>query len=171
VAIVEVDKMMVAEGEDQYDALRKYQELLASSGHQIAAELAHENETITGIVQRFASENKNSETHYILLLQDGEQLFAGASGLSPKLPITKVGDTVVIQYIDTPESIVPMMGFDNTSVQIVVSKSQQAVNETNLEKRAHITTQRENETARGTVQNMSDEELKKLLEAQKGDKK
>ena len=164
VAIVEVDKMLVAVGADQYEALREYQKLLTMSGHQIAADLAHKNERIIGIVARFGSEVHSQETHYYLFLKDGDRLFTGVSELSPKLPITNVGDNVAIEFIDANESVVPMMAFDNLSVSVIVSEAQSRVNETNLEKRQQVEQKRANETARGTVNNMSDEELQKLLE-------
>ncbi|MFH1207279.1 MAG: hypothetical protein V1668_01595 [Patescibacteria group bacterium] len=164
VAIVQVDNMsVVAIGTDQYVALRDYQKQLALSGQQITAELAYQSESIRGMVARFSFEVKGDETNYYLLLSGGKQVFTAVSELSPKLPLTAAGDQVVIEYIGSDESVVSMTAFDNTSLPLLVSRNQAELNDRVSERKHGEQQTRELESARGNVENMSDEEIQELL--------
>lgn len=118
-AIVNIKTLQVAIGENQYVALREYQKELALSGQQITPELARNRQTINGTVDRFASEVKTTTgTIYYLHINGVPHLFTGASELSPKLPLTKVGDQVEITYIASGEDVMPMLSFKNISLPL-----------------------------------------------------
>lgn len=163
VAIVRVDNLQAAIGDDQYSALREYQKLIAMSGQQISAELAHSRSSITGKVDRFASEVKGTETIFYFHLVGKDFLFTGMSELSPKLPITRVGDEVSVEYIDAGESVVPLLAFDNLSLQLIVSPQQSELQKRVAERQNQVATDKENKTARGDLRNMSDQEIQELL--------
>lgn len=163
VAIVRLDNLQVALGQDQYAALREYQNLFAMSGQQITPEIAHNRETALGLVDRFAQEVRGNNTSYYLHIQGVEHLFTGASELSPKLPLTKAGDKVLITYIASEEDVIPILAFDNKSLPLKTSVSQAAVRQKTTERKADITAHQESKSARGEIQNMSDEEVKELI--------
>lgn len=126
VAIVDVSNsnLPVAEGADQYIALREYQKILAAGGRQLTPELAHNTVMLTGIVDRFSAEQKTGETHYYFYLKGHPMLFTGVSELSSRLTVTRDGDQVEIQYIDSKEDVVPMLAFSNHSVPTEKSANQ-----------------------------------------------
>lgn len=166
VAITKMDNLQVAVGQDQYVALREYQKLLSLSGQQIAAELAYTHTSITGIVDRFADEIKGTEMIYYIHLRGGDRLFTGMSELSPKLPVSKEGDSVKLTYIDSPEDVVPLVGFDNLSLPLVASPAQDSLRHRVSERQQDTQTHEDVRTLRDKLNNMSDEQVKKLLEQQ-----
>jgi hypothetical protein len=162
VAIVKIDNMQVAVGDDQYAALREYQKLISQSGQQIAPELAHAKKTLTGQVDRFASEVKEKETLYFVHLAGVKKLFTGDSTLSPKLPLTKPGDDVSIVLIDSGEDVEPMLSFDNDSLPLEKSPAQKEVAEAVRARQAEPKAI-ETATVREKVKGLSDAKLQDLL--------
>lgn len=116
VAIVNVKDSQVAIGDDAASAFRGYQQILAQAGNQISPDAARMRRQIEGMVDRFASDVKGSASTYYVHIKDVPHLFVGGSELSPKLPMTQVGDRVVIFYIDSGEDVLPMLSFDNASL-------------------------------------------------------
>lgn len=119
VAIVKVENVSeVAIGDDLPAALREYQKLLGARGIESAPELAHDRRTVEGTVDRFAVDVRGQETTYYVHLKDGGVIFTGGSELSPKLPLTRDGDTIAVTYIESGESVVPMLTFDNRTLRL-----------------------------------------------------
>ncbi|MEK7511735.1 MAG: hypothetical protein AAB575_01845, partial [Patescibacteria group bacterium] len=129
IALVNVENQQFVVAENLTDALREYQRMLAGSGNQMAPETIHSMVEIRGIVDRFADEVRNSHTIYYLHLTDVPQLFTGGSDnlSSPKLPLTIVGDSVIMSYIPSGEDVVPIMKFDNTSLLLNTTLNQDTV--------------------------------------------
>jgi len=162
VAIVKLDNGQVAIGDDQYVALREYQKLISMSGQQISPELAHAHKSISGKISRISHEVKGNETMYYILLENGDQLFTGASELSPKLPMAQPGDDAKLSFIETNESVVPMLGFDDISLRLKVSENQQAVNEKVEERKADAQKEKDIQSTKGNIQNLSESDLKEV---------
>lgn len=118
VAIVNIAKPQdVAVGADMAEALREYQKLL-TAGTDPAPELAKKTRSVSGTVVRFSRESGGQGTSYYLLLKDGRTIFTAGGELSPKLPLTREGDTVTLTYVDSGEAVEPLLAFDNASIQL-----------------------------------------------------
>ena len=118
VAIVNIAKPQdVAIGTDMTEALREYQKLL-SVGSDPAPELAMKTRTLTGIVLRFSRDDGDHGSVYYVLLKDGKTIFTSGGELSPKLPLTREGDTVTLTYVDSGEAVEPLLSFDNSSIRL-----------------------------------------------------
>lgn len=170
VAIVNINTMQVAEGDNQYSALREYQKLLAQSGQQITPELARDRATLKGTVIRVASEVKGSGTLYYIYLARVPHIFTGSSELSPKLPLTKEGDTVELEYIASGEDVVPLLKFENPYLTLAATKNQQSLKERVAERKAGVEAEAERRSTQGEVQNMNPEQLRQFKEWQKQQK-
>lgn len=149
VAIVELDNLQVAYGKDQYIALREFQQKISMSGQQIAPNTQHNQRTIECEVIRFASETKGQGTMYFLLVNNENRLFTGSSELSPKLPLTRAGDKVKIEYIETDEDVVTIMKFDNLHLQLRTTADQKAVKEKVEERKSGA----ESSSTKGALEN------------------
>jgi hypothetical protein len=160
IALARVDNQQVAVGETLPEALREYQKLLAGAGDKVAFEKTHGSQTIEGRVSRFASDTSESGTVYYLLLEGTPHLFTGGTvELSPKLPVTNVGDWVTITYVPSGEDVEPMSSFDNTSIQLVATELQDAVRAESEEHRAAEADRRDASDVRTAIGEMSDAEL------------
>lgn len=163
VAVVKLDNLQVALGDDQTHALREYQKLLATSGQQIVPESAHQVEQLQGAIDRFAVEIRGGESIYYLHLESVPRLFTGASTLSPKLPLTRVGDTAAITYIASPEDVVPLLSFNNLTLPLEASSPQQEVRQRTAERQAETAKARETKPLRAELEGLNEQELRELL--------
>lgn len=169
VAIVNVNTLQVALGADQYVALREYQKMLALSGQQVPFELEHDRKTLRGVIQRIAQEVKGTDTMYYLLLADMPHLFTGASELSPKLPLTAVGDEVELGYVGSPEDVMPLISFDNLSLSLASAKAQTELRKRVLGRKDAVEEKKEGKTAAEEAKGLSSDELRRALELLKAE--
>lgn len=165
VAIVRLDNLQVAIGDNAQAAYREYQKLLAHSGAQIAPDAARTHERLEGKVLRIAAEHRGGDTTYYLYLEGQTRLFTGGSELSPKLPLTQPGDTVMIGFIASPEDVVPLLSFDNAAIAIKASPAQTNVRERATERHEGAESDKSARDAQEELKNLSPEELQKLLDA------
>ena len=166
VAFVNVGDMQVAVGDDIESALRQYQTTLSHTGQQVAPEARRDLQSIEGVVGRFTSETHGDTTMHYVYLDGVPHIFVGGVDVSEKLRLTKVGDKVKIGYIDSTEDVVPMKAFDNPAIALVESKNQGEMRKAVDVRQTGSQSERETKDLRSRVDNMSPEELKKLLEAQ-----
>lgn len=117
VAIVDINNTsQIAVGSDQYEALRHYQRLLSQNGQQVALSNARENKMIKGEVERFGFDQTSGV--YYILVKGVSHLFTLDATSRPKLPVTQVGDLVQIEYDDSGETVMPVVSFDNLTIQL-----------------------------------------------------
>ncbi len=164
VAICDVENLLVALGSNEVEAYRQYQKLLSSVGQQVAPELEHGMSEVVGVVDRFAAEPREGGMLYILHTPAApDVLFSGGYELSPKLPVTKEGDKVKLGFVSSGEDVVPLTHFDNLSLSLRMTTDEAAVRARGEERRDSVRVEKEDRSARATVQNLSDEDLKQLL--------
>lgn len=120
VAIVEIDTMQVAIGDNLEKALKEYEKLLGKSGDTTSIVADHEASTLRGCITRISADNREGNTTYLFMLKGVPIIFSGTSALSSTLPLTKVGDCVEVTYIE--EGVVTE--FKNTEVLSGVPASQ-----------------------------------------------
>lgn len=132
----------------------------------MAPETAHNLTEMVGVVERFAAEVKGGETVYYLKLVDQPRLFTGDSSnlAAPKLPLTKEGDEVIVNYINSGEDVVPMMRFDNKNLQLQTTAVQEAVREAGAERLEVVDVQKDARDARSAINQMTDEEVRDLMQ-------
>jgi hypothetical protein len=120
VAMVSVqDYSIVGVGDNLKDALRAYKAAYGNSGN---APVVHSSETakkVPGKVLRISEDVSSGNSYYYLILDnDPEKIYVGTSSISKKLPLTAVGDSVIVQYDDTKNLEIELYGFENQSIKI-----------------------------------------------------
>jgi hypothetical protein len=171
VALVKADTLQAAIGADQHEALTEYQKIINQSGQQIAPSTDHQREEFSGKVLRIEKDVRKGESAYYLYMEGKGFIFIGASELSPTLPITREGDEVKVRYIDTKESKVPMLSFENLSVKVRKSELEQSLQKQVTSRQEE---QAEKEKVRDvdrSVENMSTEELRAALKKNRTERK
>jgi hypothetical protein len=106
-------------GANVNDAIRSYRQALFSRGNASSVGAVTNQEEVQGIVTRFASDIKNGNTSYYLVLdvRDG-YIFTADSNLSVEVPITRIGDKVKIKYSFSGSYLVVAEDFDNLNVNL-----------------------------------------------------
>lgn len=167
VAYVNVTDMQIAIGDTQEQALVAYQKVLATSGQQVAPEKRSDMRSVSEKVSRFAFVVKGAETVFYLRLEKVNKIFSGSEEVSPKLPLTAAGDVVTIRFVDSGEGVQPIMGFENYSIPVEESNLEKDLEAKVRERQAEVAAESATRSARGEIENMSDEEIRKLMELKK----
>jgi len=164
VALARVDNQQVAVADTLANALREYQKLLAGSGDKVDLEKAHGSQEIEGRVDRFSAEVVGGNTIYSIHLVEVPHLFTGGSSeLSPKLPLTREGDTVTIVFVPSGRDVEPMTSFDNQSLPLSVTKLQTEVREVVEERLEGEAAKKDADDARVEIKQMNDADLQELM--------
>jgi len=123
VAIVNIENpQYVALGDNQYQALREYQRLMAQSGDHASIDANKQAATRRGKVDRIAAEATPSGTSYYLFLEGGAKVYTAGSEISPELSLTRSGDEVEITCLETSDDVLTMLSFDNLALPFAPPK-------------------------------------------------
>lgn len=135
VAFVSVeDYNIVGLGDTKQDAYKNYKELLESEGGNLDLVQNEDLQKIEGVVSRINQDVKSGNTTYYITLKDNNELiFTGTSKVSEELPITMVGDKVVISYDKTDSNIISISEFDNNNIGEIEKKSDKKENDENTD--------------------------------------
>jgi len=168
-AIVENENKRVAFGTTPQEALINYQKVLMNSGGQITTESIKDSREYTGVISRLGWElaGTNIEKQYYICFKDFKNSFMVGSNSQSELALTREGDTVTIRYIVSDQSAVPVISFKNLTLNLQSSKNEQAV-------KAEVSGRTEENQVKADVidfreeiKGMSDDELKKMMDAKK----
>jgi hypothetical protein len=162
VAIVDVTNIQkVAVGDDLYEALNKYQELMGSKV-KVALEKTRDLKKIVGIVDRIHSEFQSSGTIYRIHIKEIPHLFIGGKNLSRKITVTEAGDKVSIEYPASGEEEMPIYNFDNLSLSLEGTSAQKEVTQRAVEKTDKQNEIKNSETTKERLNNLTPEQLKDI---------
>ncbi len=163
VAMVSIlDVQTVAVGRNQYEALRNYEKMLAERGQRIAVDKNQGLKIAEGAVELIGSEVTSAGTIYYVYLRGVPVLFTAGAGEAPKLPVTKEGHRVRIEYYASDRDVVPMRSFDNFSVVLSASKAQKQVRGKVEERRRQQETKDDAAEILDRMKNLTPEQLKEL---------
>ncbi|MDB5259747.1 MAG: hypothetical protein JWO73_955 [Candidatus Taylorbacteria bacterium] len=125
VAIVSVmNPQIIAWGQNAHEAELAYKQVIVANSSQMAIDGTRKLSTTTNIVARISSATVSGSTTYFILLKGMDHLLTVPMSTSAKVPVTQPGDTVVVEYYDSGETIMPVNKFDNKSIQLARSEIQ-----------------------------------------------
>lgn len=143
VAFVSVeDYSMIGLGETKQEAYKNYKEVLEAEGNNIQIDKNEDLQTIEGAVSRISQDIKSGNaTYYLTLNNNKELIFTSTSKVSDELPLTMVGDKVIISYDKTDSKVISVSEFDNENLGIKKSdnKKEDESKKENLKKETNTT--------------------------------
>lgn len=105
---------VVVAGDTLSNAARLYQSKLARE--EGTTPQAVQAKMVTGSVLRFASDVRAGNATYYLTVPGADKIFMATGEVSDKLPLTREGDLVTIQFQETGQHMVPMTHFENKNL-------------------------------------------------------
>ncbi|MFA6502961.1 MAG: hypothetical protein WCT45_01750 [Candidatus Paceibacterota bacterium] len=130
VAICDITNVQViAWGKNAHDAALLFKQVLTGAGSQIAIDGSSEHTKITGRVSRVGTQMISGDTVFYFLLEGVPHLFTGPGKAEATIPVTQVGDSVSIDYINSGEDVLPIYSFKNNSVALNTTALHQEVRE------------------------------------------
>jgi len=129
VALVSVTNYeVVGVGEDIKSAIRDYKSALNSNGNAISASKKGEVFSKKGKLLRISSDVKSGDTYYYMLVKGEEnKIFVSTSSVSEELPLTLVGDSVLMEFDDAGNSFIDITRFDNLGLNPQKTKGQENI--------------------------------------------
>lgn len=129
VALVSVTNYeVVGVGEDIKSAIRDYKSALNSNGNAISASKKGESFSMKGKLLRISSDVKSGDTYYYMLIKgDENKIFVSTSSVSEELPLTIVGDSVLMEFDDAGNSFIDITRFDNLGLNPQKTKGQENI--------------------------------------------
>ena len=112
VAFISVENYnLVGVGPDIENGLRTYQQVLASKGNQFIPSQEIKLIKLQGTLSRVSQVVKGGESYFYFMIEGDNRIFIGTSITSPKVPLAKVGDIVVMTANDTKEAVLNISEF------------------------------------------------------------
>jgi len=108
------DYTIVGVGNNMKETLRAYKNAINSKGNSISPSSTMNIYEFKTTVLRISSDIRNGNTNYYIIAKDStHKIFIGSSLISNELPITTIGDSVMIRYDDGGNELVDIIAFDN----------------------------------------------------------
>ena len=108
---------MLGVGDNKKEALAAYKDALESDGEDLKFETDKDDVVLNDKIQRISADVQGGATTYYFTLQDNSKfIFKGTSKVSNELPLTNVGDNVVVTYTKTDATTINITKFENNSI-------------------------------------------------------
>lgn len=111
------DYSIVAVGNTLSESIRAYKNVLNSGSSNLGPKSTSTRFTLKTVVSRIASDVQNGNSLYYISLKGYEhKVFVGSYTVSTELPITQVGDSVLVTYDDAKTPLVDIVDYDNLQI-------------------------------------------------------
>jgi hypothetical protein len=127
-----VDAKQLNGGNVQFEAdlptaLSDYQQWLTQQGSSATSGgPTNKMQTVTGKVLRVSSIQQGNNTIFYLQVEGQHVIFTANLDLSPKLPLVQAGDTVTGTYTGASGTVINLVSFDDTSIDLSTTPMPQA---------------------------------------------
>lgn len=138
-----------------------------NAGGQISTEVINNTIEYVGKLIRIGQDISNSGKQYYLYLDNFKNAFLVGSESQPELALTKEGDIVSIKFISSDQMAVPTLSFNNLTLKLSSSENEQSVIQQMNEREESKQNELDVKDFKEEVKNMSDEQLKELMNSQK----
>jgi hypothetical protein len=166
-ALVENENKRVAFGVNPQEAIVEFQKIIMNSGGQISTETIKNTLEYIGKINRLGWDISGSGKQYYLYFNDFKNSFMVSSEFQSELALTKEGDEVKITFIKSAQMAVPTLSFKNLTLNLTSSKSEKSVNQQMQKRELKVQTESDVKDFKDELNNMSEEDLKKLMDSQK----
>ena len=108
------DYSIVAVGNNLTETVRNYKNALNSTGGNSMRTSNTVQYSLTSVIQRIANDIRDGNTYYYLTLEGhANKIFATTSTISKEIPLSQVGDSVLIKYDESATKLIDVVSFDN----------------------------------------------------------
>ncbi|MDX9853979.1 MAG: hypothetical protein RBS81_09375 [Tenuifilaceae bacterium] len=110
------DYTIVGVGNSLQETLMAYKNAFNMTGSKFNPQSDSQKEVLSTVVRRINSDIKNGNSFYYLTVDGSNNIFIGSTQISNELPVTCVGDSVVISYDNDTDVLIGMSSFKNKSL-------------------------------------------------------
>jgi hypothetical protein len=110
------DYTIVGVGNTMRETLTSYKNVYNMADNRISSESVTPKTSLSTVVTRIQNDVKNGNSFYYFTVKDHPKIFVGSSQLSNELPVTTVGDSVILSFDVDPEEVIDISAFDNKTL-------------------------------------------------------
>ena len=110
------DYTIVGVGNTLTETLMAYKNAFNMAGNKINPKSATKKQILNSVVLRINSDIKNGNSFYYFTVEGKENIFIGSSQISNELPVTAVGDSIVISFDDDTQGLIDISSFKNLNI-------------------------------------------------------
>lgn len=110
------DFTVVGVGNNLNDCLMNYKNQYYQASNKITPSSQSKIESLTSTIARFQPDVKNGNTLYYFTLKGNKTIFVSSAQLSNSIPLTQIGDSVVVTYDKDSAAIMDVQTFNNLSL-------------------------------------------------------
>jgi len=111
------DYTIVGVGNTLTETLMAYKNAYNMAGNKINPKSKTKKQVLNSVVMRINSDIKNGNSFYYFTVEGKENIFIGSSQISNELPVTAVGDSIVISFDDDTQGLIDISSFKNKSIK------------------------------------------------------
>ena len=111
------DYTIVGVGNTLRETLTSFKNTYNMTGNRLSVNTPTVKKEVTSTIVRIQNDVKNGNSFYYFVLKDNPKIFVGSSNISPKIPISQVGDQVKITYDEDVEQITDISTFQNLNLR------------------------------------------------------
>lgn len=130
-AMVNIENYSIAAvGATLEETKRAYMQKVAQESSTYAFSDEAYGYTFEGKVERISAVVENGSTQYYMIVEgEANKIFTASYAVSDELAITREGDTVKVNYVDSQNGAISIVSFDNIAFAETVSEKQEARDE------------------------------------------
>lgn len=155
----------VGSGKDIRSCKRSYQKELSGSGQAQTFSAGANTLTKFVTVKRIEDDIEDGQSNYYMLFEGyNNKIFTASSRLSSEVPLTQIGDELLVSFVDLDQESTPLLEFDNQEYGVLKTAAQ-------LQKELYFQmikvdekNQEELKTAHSQFERLTDAEKLELLE-------
>jgi len=110
------DYTIVGVGNTLTETLMAYKNAFNMAGNKINPKSATKKQILNSVVLRINSDIKNGNSFYYFTVEGKENIFIGSSQISNELPVTAIGDSIVISFDDDTQGLIDISSFKNLNI-------------------------------------------------------
>lgn len=111
------DYTIVGVGNTMRETLTSFKNVYNMADNKINPNGASTQKSVQSIVTRIQNDVKNGNSFYYFKVKDYPNIFVGSSQISNQLPVTMVGDSVMISFDVDMEEVIDVATFANTTLK------------------------------------------------------
>lgn len=111
------DYTIVGVGNTMRETLTSFKSAYNMNGNNINPKGNSDKKSLQSIVQRIQNDVKNGNSFYYFTVKNHNKIFVGSSQISSQLPITKEGDSILINFDEGMEEMIDVSSFKNMSIK------------------------------------------------------
>jgi len=111
------DYTIVGVGNTLRETLMTYKNAFNMTGNELNVNTTAQKITLNTVLTRISSDVKNGNSFYYFTVRDYENIFIGSSQISNALPVSSVGDSIVISFDSDTQGIIDISTFLNKTIE------------------------------------------------------